>query len=210
MRLAFGDRLPTIIAALALAAGVSLAAPVPAAAQFSATYNFLQGVRDRDFAEVQSLVEQPGSTVINVRDRDTGEGALHIVTRRRDTQWLLYLLGQHANPNLADDEGNTALHIAAQIGYPEGVRWLNVVNADVNARNDRGETPLILAVQQRNATVVRQLVDAGADPEITDSVVGMSARDYARRDNRGAEILEILDSAQPREPAGETMGPVID
>ncbi|MEM8696304.1 MAG: ankyrin repeat domain-containing protein [Pseudomonadota bacterium] len=181
--------------------------PVPAAAQFSDTYNFLRGVRDRDFATVRDLVEQPSSTVINVRDRSTGEGALHIVTRRRDSQWLLYLLRQNANPNLRDSDGNTALHIAAQIGYPDAVNWLRIVNADLNARNDRGETPLILAVQQRNGAIVRQLVDAGANPDIADSIIGLSARDYAARDGRSADILEILDSATPETEERTTFGP---
>jgi ankyrin repeat protein len=196
-----------ISAAAFLAAMAAMLAPVPASAQFSDTYNFLRGVRNRDFEEVRQIVEQPGSTVINVRDRSSGEGALHIVTRERDTQWLLYLLRNHANPNIRDNDGNTPMHIAAQIGYGEAVRWLNVVNADVNARNDRGETPLVLAVQQRNAAIVRQLVEAGANPDIADSVVGLSARDYAVRDGRSQHIVEILDSAQQSDEQAPVVGP---
>lgn len=190
----------------------ALMLPIPAAAQFSFsdTYNFLRGVRDRDFETVRNIVEQPGSTVINVRDRDTGEGALHIVTRRRDSPWLLYLLRQNANPNIRDNEGNTALHIAAQIGYSEAVNWLRIVRADLNSRNDRGETPLVLAVQQRHGGIVRQLVDAGANPDIADSVIGLSARDYAARDSRSAGILEILESAEPVTEAAPTIGPTPD
>lgn len=191
-------------------AGVGLSAlmlPIPAAAQFSDTYNFLRGVRDRDFATVRDLVEAPSSTVINVRDRSSGESALHIVTRRRDSQWVLYLLRQNANPNIRDNEGNTPLHIAAQLGFTEAANWLRIVSADMNARNNRGETPLILAVQQRHGAMVRQLVDAGANPDIADSVVGLSARDYAARDGRSQAILEILDSAEPETEAAPTFGP---
>jgi ankyrin repeat protein len=176
-------------------------------AQYSNTYTFFQGIRDRDFAAVEQAVEAPGSTVINARDRDTGDGAIHIVTRRRDTQYLLYLLRARANPNLRNRNGETAMHIAAQIGYLDGVHWLNVVEADVNATNGRGETPLVLAVQQRNEDIVRQLVEAGADPDIRDNVIGMSARDYAERDTRGAAILALLDQAQPAELQDEQIGP---
>ncbi len=193
--------------ALGLAA---LALPAPAAAQFSDTYNFLQGVRDRDFEAVRNIVEQPGSIVINARERDSGDGALHIVTRERDTQWLLYLLQQRANPNIRDRDGNTPMHIAAQIAFAEAVHWLNVVDADVNARNDRGETPLILAVQQRNADIVRRLVAAGADPEIPDSVIGLSARGYAERDGRSQHIIEILDTAEPQTESAPVIGPTPD
>lgn len=180
--------------AILVAALASLLLPVAAQAQFSDTYNFMRGVRDRDFATVRDLVEQPGSTVINIRDRSTGEAALHIVTRERDSQWLLYLLRQNANPDIRDREGNTPLHIAAQIGYLEAADWLRIVNADLNARNNRGETPLILAVQQRNAALVRQLVDAGANPDIADSVIGLSARDYAARDGRSGDIVAIIEA----------------
>lgn len=180
--------------AILVAALASLLLPVAAQAQFSDTYNFMRGVRDRDFATVRDLVEQPGSTVINVRDRSTGEAALHIVTRERDSQWLLYLLRQNANPDIRDREGNTPLHIAAQIGFLEAADWLRIVDADLNARNNRGETPLILAVQQRNAALVRQLVDAGANPDIADSVIGLSARNYAMRDGRSGDIVAIIEA----------------
>lgn len=178
-----------------------------ALAQYSDSYTFIKGVRDRNFAEVQTLLDRPGVAVIDARDSDSGDGALHIVTRARDTQWLLFLLRRNANPNLRDGEGNTPLHIAAQIGYPEGIQWLTVVRGDVNAANSRGETPLILAVQQRNAAVVRQLLAAGANPDTTDSVVGMSARDYAERDARAGNIRDLLENAPTPARAGDTVGP---
>ena len=192
------------------ASATALAIAAPLSAQFSASYNFLEGVRSQDFAKVRPIVEQPGTTVINVRDRRTGEGALHIVTRRRDETWLLYLLRYRANPDIRDNEGNTPLHIAAQIGFEQGVHWLHVINADADPANDRGETPLILAVQQRNTAIVRRLIAQGADPDWADSVVGMSARDYAQRDPRGGTILAILESAENTQDEGPVMGPVID
>lgn len=193
----FGGSGPRRLAWIASLAAAAMLAPAPAAAQYSASYTFIQGVKDRDFADVSGVLSQPGNAVIDTRDRDTGDGALHIVTRARDTEWLLYLLRAEANPNLRNRDGDAPLHIAAQMGYPEGTRWLLVVEATVDATNNRGETPLILAVQQHNTEVVRQLIDAGANPDLTDNVIGMSARDYARRDARGASILAILDSARP-------------
>lgn len=193
--------------AVLVAALASLLLPVAAQAQFSDTYNFLRGVRDRDFATVRDLVEQPSSTVINVRDRSSGEAALHILTRRRDSQWLLYFLRQNANPNIRDGDGNTALHIAAQIGYPEAANWLRIVNADLNARNNRGETPIVLAVQQRNTALVRQLIEAGANPDIADSVIGLSARDYAVRDGRSADIVTIIEAGPEVAEEEAVVGP---
>ncbi|WP_298024067.1 ankyrin repeat domain-containing protein [uncultured Parasphingopyxis sp.] len=197
------------LAALVAAIGIAAIA-MPASAQYTSRYEFLNGVRNGDFEAVRAAVEQPGSTVINAREERTGDGALHIVTRNRSLQWLLYLLRARANPNLTDRDGNTALHIASQIGWAEGVHWLNVVQANVNATNGRGETPLVLAVQQRNSEIVQQLIEAGADPDITDAVVGRSAMDYARQDPRGGQILSILESAQPREEQRQVVGPVLD
>jgi len=48
---------------------------------------------------------------------------------------------------------------------------------------------------------------AGASPDIADSVVGLSARDYAARDARAADILEILDSAEKQTEEAPVVGP---
>jgi len=202
----FGGSYRRGLAGAAALAAAAMLWQAPASAQHSAGYTFIQGVKNRDFGEVSGVLNQPGNAVIDTRDRDTGEGALHIVTRARDTEWLLFLLRESANPDIRDRDGNTPLHIAAQMGYPEAIRWLLVVEADVNAANGRGETPLIMAVQQHKAEVVRQLIDAGANPDLTDNVVGMSARDYARRDARGAAILALLENARPA-AQGAIVGP---
>jgi hypothetical protein len=197
-----------ISAAAIMAVMAALLVAEPVAAQFSNHYNYLRGVRNRNFEEVSEIIEQPsGAAIINARERATGLGALHIVTRDRDTQWLLYLLRHEADPNIRDNDGNTPLHIAAQIDFAEAVRWLLVVQGDANARNSRGETPLILAVQHRNADIVRQLIDAGANPAVADSVIGLSARDYAVRDGRSQNIIEILDSAEPVAEQAPVVGP---
>ncbi|TVV73914.1 ankyrin repeat domain-containing protein [Sphingomonas solaris] len=178
----------------------------PAAAQFSDSYKFLKAVRDRDGTEVTKVVDQPGSTMINVRG-DDGDGALHIVTKRRDATWLTFLLAKGAKPDLRNSDGNTALGIASQIGFAEGVAVLLDRGAGVNIANGQGETPLILAVQARDPGIVRQLLAAGANPALTDRASGMSARDYAVRDRRSAAIVKQIDEARPVKPRGPIAGP---
>jgi ankyrin repeat protein len=177
---------------------------MPALAQFSESYNFLKAVRSRDGGKATEIVSNPSSTAINARERDTGEGALHILARGRDLGWLSFLLGRGARPDLQDNDGNAALHIAAQIGWAEGADLLIARRANINMANSRGETPLILAVQRRDAAMVRLLMSRGADPNRADSVAGLSARDYARRDPRAAPILRLLDA--PRQ-APQSVGP---
>ncbi len=55
-----------------------------------------KAVRDGDGTKVTDLLNKPGSTIVNTRDQSTGDAAIHIVTRRRDTTWLNFLLSRGA------------------------------------------------------------------------------------------------------------------
>ena len=189
-----------------LVAAVLALVAVPALAQYSDSYNFLKSVRERDAAKVQTIVSNPSSTAINARDSGSGEGALHILVRGRDLGWLGFMLTRGARPDLQDNQGNTPLILAAQIGWYEGAERLLAGRANVDVPNNRGETPLMLAVQRRDIALVRLLMERGADPNRTDSVAGLSALDYARRDNRGTAILRTLEGprARPRPISGPT------
>ncbi|HEX8063147.1 MAG TPA: ankyrin repeat domain-containing protein [Allosphingosinicella sp.] len=171
-----------------------LAAPAPAQQPFSDSFTFLKAVRERDGAKVSDLVAEPGSVVINTRDRGSGEGALHIVVRGRDLNWLAFLLGKGARPDLQTNRGDTPLTLAAQIGWVEGAEQLLARRASVNLANGRGETPLILATQRRDLAMVRLLLSRGADPKRTDNVAGMSALDYAKQDPRAGMVLKLLEA----------------
>ena len=192
----------------ALAASMVLVLAVPASGQqtFSDSFAFLKAVRERDGNKVTDLVSQPGSVVINTRDRGSGEGALHIVVRGRDLSWLAFLLGKGARPDIQTNRGDTPLTLAAQIGWLEGIEQLLARGAGVDLPNGRGETALILAAQRRDVPLVRLLLARRADPKRTDNVAGMSALDYARQDPRAAAVLKMLEAkvAPARPVAGPT------
>ncbi|NML11773.1 ankyrin repeat domain-containing protein [Sphingobium sp. AR-3-1] len=198
-----------LISVLLGSMALALLAPGPAQAQFSDSYNFLKAVKDKDGEKVTDLIQKPGSTVINSRDVSTGENALHIIVARRDATWLTFLLAKGANPNLTDNDGNTPLMDAVQGRFEEGARTLLAYKAQVDKVNDSGETPLIRAVQLRDVGLVRLLVAQGANPEKRDTMAGMSARDYAKRDGRTPGLTEALDAAKPAAaPKGPVQGPV--
>lgn len=184
-------------------AALAVMTPVAASAQFSESYNFLKAIRDRDGQKVTDFLNKPGSgaVIVNTRDSSTGDGALHIVTKRRDTVWLSFLLAKGANPDMRDGGGNTALMLAAQIGFAEGLSLLIDRRAQVDLPNNSGETPLIRAVQNRDIATVRTLLAAGANPNKADTLSGLSARQYAERDQRSATIVKAMDEAKPKPKA---------
>ncbi len=186
---------------------VVVALPLMASAQFSASYTFLKAVRDRDGQKVTDAIVKPGSgaVIIDTRDPATGDTALHIVTRGRDTVWLNFLLSKGAKPDVRDNNGDTPLMIASQLGWADGISLLVQRRASVDLANNSGETPLIRAVQNRDTNTVRLLLMAGANPAKRDLGSGLSARDYAVRDPRAALILRTIDEARPRPKA--SVGP---
>jgi ankyrin repeat protein len=196
-----GSKIKLIAATLlALAAAPALSQPSGLSRSFSDGYNFIKAVKDRDGDTATSLIQEPGSVVVNSKEQSTGNGALHILARDRDLTWLGFMLGKGAKPDLQNKEGMTALAIAAQIGWVEGAERLLRSRASVDLASNRGETPLMLAVQNRDVAMVRLLIGKGADPKRTDSVAGYSALDYARQDARSSAILKMLEEGPANKP----------
>ena len=196
-----------VLGAAAAVALVSTAVPA-AAQQFSDGYEFLEAVRKQEGSKVDKFLRDKTLRIVNTKDRNTGEGALHIAANRNDSLYLRVIVQQDdANINLTDRRGNTALLLAAGRGWEEGVTILLRYKANVNLANASGETPLIRAVQVHNIEVVRALLNAGADPDRTDSVTGKSARDYARESARWPAITKLLTDAPKVQRGGAASGP---
>ncbi len=187
--------------------GLALATPQAAHAQFSDTYKFLEAVRKSDGTAVVKAIEQPGVTPINTKDRTTGETALHIALGRRDLTWTSYFLKHGARVDLTDAMGRTPLMVAVEKRFQEGVVQLLANKANPNQPNSSGETPLIRAVQIGEADIGRLLLSAGADPNRRDTISGMSALDYAKRDNRVPGLIDLMSAKAKTAPAKGVQGP---
>lgn len=188
-----------------VAALFALALAGPAAAQFSDSYNFLKAVRDRDVNKAIEMADKPGTTVVNTRDNDTGEAAVHIVTRRGDLGWLGLLYQKGANLNVKDREGNTPLILAAITRWSDGAATLIRLKAQVNAQNRLGETALLKVVQARDLGLAKALIEAGANPDIADNS-GISPRIAAENDARASAIAKLFKDI-PAKPSARVQGP---
>lgn len=198
-------RLASLLLIVAVAVGAFAG---PAQAQFRGGFAFLQAVDKRDGTKATDALKDD-ATLINTRHPDTGETALIMVAKRRDLTWLRFLLGKDADPSIGDRQGVTPLMHTALLNFTEGADVLLDEKAPVDQTNRRGETALILAVQAKNVAMVRLLVRRGAKPDKADHVAGMSARDYAKRDDRTGQILAVLDAKAdgPMRDLGSVFGP---
>jgi len=167
---------------------------------------FLEAIEKGDNNKAIPMIEEPGSRVANYRGYK-GDTALHIATRKRELDWVGYLLKKGADPNIGDANGDTALIIASRIGFEEAVDWMVSLGAKVDTPNRRGETALIIAVQQRQPRVVERLLLAGANPDKSDHAAGLTARDYAKQDSRNPNLLKLIDTVKStkKQVAGPTL-----
>jgi ankyrin repeat protein len=186
----------TFAAAALTLAGLS----APGAAQFtSAKVDFVKAIHARDGTKVMDLLQSNPPGLVDARDED-GNTPLIITIARKD-EWAAFLLNKNADPNLPGKGGDTPLIAAARVGYMDALEWLLTAGAKVDAANRMGETPLIVAVQQRQVTAVKRLLAAGANPDKADTAAGLSARDYAARDTRSRQILELIEARKPKAAA---------
>lgn len=187
---------PNFVIAALLFAGFA----VPAAAQFvSASADFVKAIQNRDGNKVTQLLDSNPPGLVDARDGD-GNTPL-IITIARQDEWAAFLLRRGADPNLSGNGGDTPLIAAARVGYLDAINWLLTAGARVDAENRMGETPLIVAVQQRQPLAVKRLLAAGANPDKADSAAGLSARDYAERDSRSRQILQLIEAKKPKAQA---------
>ena len=157
---------------------------------------FLKAIKDDDANKAVELAGQSGTRVVNYRGYD-GETPLNLVTRKRELDWVGFLLTRGADPNIADGKGDIPLTVAAEIGCEEGAAQLIRRGARVDGVNRRGETALAIAVQQRQPRLVELLLKAGANPDKGDHVTGYYPRDYAKRDTRNPQLLKLIETIKP-------------
>ena len=96
----------------------------------------------------------------------------------------------------------TPLHYAATKGHTEIMTLLLDNYAYIDASSPNGSTPLMMAAMYGTPAAVKLLLEAGADPLIKNGL-GLTAIDFAYRDNRTESAEIIAAFVRGRQPKGK-------
>jgi ankyrin repeat protein len=199
-------------------------------AQAGSYEDFFAAVRSDDAGSVTALVARGFDA--NVRDTD-GQHALHLALRQKAFKVIGALLGWSkidVEPrNKADESplmlaaldgeadlvkrlvvmgadvnkpGWAPLHYAATRGHLDIMAYLLDQNAYIDAASPNGTTPLMMAAFYGTPSAVKLLLEAGADPMLKNTQ-GLSAIDFAQRNNRADSAEIIAAFVRAKQPKGK-------
>lgn len=118
----------------------------------------------------------------------------------------MLLLGAGVNPNWQTRSGITALWIASFQGHEKVVQsLLTLGNADIDLADSDGKTPLYVASQEKQVTVVRILLDRGANPEVK-SMSGVTPLLAASRSGDPTIVELLADKGANVDPTSNELG----
>lgn len=145
------------------------------------------------------LLERPE---VRVESRSaTGETPLMIAALKGRLDLARRLIERGAEVN---KPGWTPLHYAATFPgpvAPDMTRLMLEHHAYIDAESPNGSTPLMMAAQYGNTTVVKLLLEEGADPLLKNQL-GLTAIDFAQRANRPEAAGIIAAFVRARQPRG--------
>ncbi|MDQ8208060.1 ankyrin repeat domain-containing protein [Coraliomargarita sp. SDUM461003] len=78
------------------------------------------------------------------------------------------LLDHGADPTLTSYSGESLYHWAASSGSSDALEFVKRLGLNINVPNRQGQTALLRSAQRGDVTVVKWLIENGADPTIAD------------------------------------------
>lgn len=138
---------------------------------------------------------------VNVEARSTAdETPIMIAALKGRLDLVRQLIERRAQVN---KPGWTPLHYAATHSGPDAPEITRLIlehHAYINAESPNGSTPLMMAAHYGHATVVKLLLEEGADPLVKNQQ-GLTAIDFAHKAGR-ADVAELIGAfvrgLQPR------------
>ena len=141
--------------------------------------------------EVLQAIISPGIDVNTANKRNVT--SLMIACKEGEKDAINVLLNAGADPNIADDNGDTCLHNAAGSYCYTAIVLQAIIShgADVNATNEENVTALMIACKKTKKDEINVLLNAAADPNITDPN-GDTCLHYAARQLFGVKVFRII------------------
>ncbi|XP_066139180.1 putative ankyrin repeat protein RF_0580 [Euwallacea fornicatus] len=135
----------------------------------SSIENWFNAVNSGNIERMTDLCER-SVNIINVKEIDTDNTALHIAVLRNDSEMVNMLLTRGAR-HLLNNKNLAPLHLAAKKGYPSVlISLLDNNNIDKNVKGGKRDyTPLHYAAFTDNALIISSLVEHGADLNVRSS-----------------------------------------
>ena len=146
-------------------------APEPAPTPVKST-TIYDHIREGDTTGFIHWIEQ--SPDVNQKN-EKGETPLICAILYDRLGYAIDLIGNGADPNLADPRGNNALHKAAQLGRTAAVPLLMEAGADILAINQDGLSPYDLAVIGNQTDAAIALAEARTSFFATEAIVATNA-----------------------------------
>ena len=152
---------------------------------------------DRETAE---LLLDAGADLTTVT-RVGAHTPLHVAARAAAPRVVQALLTRGADPSAVTTTGTGPLHFAAASGSRAVVLALIAAGADVNAKEPLwGQTPLMFAAGGNRVDALTALLEGGADPGVTATVVDIAARsdaDTVESRSRRERVAATRDGREP-------------
>ncbi len=109
-------------------------------------------------------------------------------------QYIKFLLGTGANPNVQNQDEKTLLHYVAKRNDTGGIGFLLGKGANPNVQDQSGKTPLHYAAENNCLQAIKFLLQKGADPNVQDQS-GKTPLHYAA-ENNCLQAIELLLKAK--------------
>ncbi len=162
-------------------------------------HGLMLALRADAWAVADYLIAQPQ---VQVESRSSaGETPLMIAAIKGRLDLARRLIERGAEVN---KPGWTPLHYAATFAGPVATDMTRLMlehHAYIDAESPNGSTPLMMAAQYGNTTVVKLLLEEGADPLIRNQL-GLTAIDFAQRANREEAAGIIAAFVRAKQPRG--------
>ena len=177
--------------ALALAAGLLLAAVAPGTVAAAVDTPLIEAVKAGDAARVEALLNQDADPRAAAAD---GTTPLHWAALGAHRAIVERLLAGGADANAANRYGITPLALAAESGDAAIVGAFLDAGADANGATAEGETVLMRAARTGRVPVIERLLAGGADVDAAESWRDQTALMWAAAENNADAVAALIEA----------------